>query len=87
MVRLTEVVRATLIVITGPAMAKAAHVLVIMTVQVEVRTPNHGTLPTTPGAAARKIFRLPEEMDSITASACQMNNRMWSLGYIGSNKS
>jgi hypothetical protein len=68
-------------------MAKAAHVLVIMTVQVEVKTPNHGTLPTTPGAVARKIFRLPEEMDSITASACQMNNWMWSLGYLGSNKS
>jgi hypothetical protein len=87
MVHLTEVVRATLIAITGPATAKAAHVLVIMTVRVEVRTPTHGTLPTTPEAVARKIFRLPEEMDSITASAHQMNDRMWNQSYLGSRKS
>jgi hypothetical protein len=87
MVHLTEVVRATLIAITGPATAKAAHVLVIMTVRVEVRTPTHGTLPTTPEAVARKIFRLQEEMDSITASAHQMNDWMWSQSYLGSRKS
>ncbi len=87
MVRLTQVVRATLIAITGPAAEKAAHVLVIMTVRVEVRTPTHGTLPTTPEAVARKIFRLPEEMDSITASARQMNNWVWSQSYLGSSKS
>ena len=65
--------RATLIVITGPATAMEVHVLAITIVRVEVKTPNPGTLHIIQGAVARKIFRLLEETGSITALAHQID--------------